>query len=241
MPLGSDPGDDVATLFDRLFSVMPTEAPDLLDAAAALRYQVYCVENAFEDPAIHPGERERDEHDEHSRHAVLIHRPTANVVGCVRLILPHHQNETRELPLSRQLGPDERRRLSSHDRATIAEISRYAVSKQFRRRAGEQLYPDVEAMNITAADARRLFPHVSLGLLRAVGRLAADNHVTTLCAVMSPALLRLLERFGLQFEPLGPVIDYHGLRQPCLASVDALHQSLAREHAEISRFVRATH
>ena len=216
MHTGSDAPDDVARLFDGLFAVTPTESEDLLDAAAALRYEVYCVENAFEDPADHPGGRERDIYDTHSRHAVLIHRPTARVVGCVRLILPYQGDQVHPL------------------------ISRYAVSKQFRRRSGEQLYPDVEALNLTAADARRLFPHVSLGLLRAVGRLAAENRVTTLCAVMSPGLLRLLERFGLRFELLGPVIDYHGLRQPCLANVAELRASLAREHAAIARFVNET-
>ena len=240
MHTGSDAPDDVARLFDGLFAVTPTESEDLLDAAAALRYEVYCVENAFEDPADHPGGRERDIYDTHSRHAVLIHRPTARVVGCVRLILPYQGDQVHPLPLVTQLGPDERRRLSSHDPRSIAEISRYAVSKQFRRRSGEQLYPDVEALNLTAADARRLFPHVSLGLLRAVGRLAAENRVTTLCAVMSPGLLRLLERFGLRFELLGPVIDYNGLRQPCLANVAELRASLAREHAAIARFVNET-
>lgn len=238
MHLRSDASADVGKLFHQLFSVVPTSAPELLDAAAALRYQVYCIENQFENIADHPGERERDRHDEHSRHAVLIHKPSSSVVGCVRLILPYHGDEPRTLPLYHQLGLEERRRLDACDRRTIAEISRYAVSKQFRRRSGEQLYPDVEAMNITAAEARRLFPHVSLGLLRAVGRLAADNQVTTLCAVMSPALLRLMnERFGLRFEPLGPIIDYHGRRQPCLADVAELRASLAREHAAIARFV----
>src|SRR5437879_199197 len=82
------PGAQLTTLYDRYFAVLPASTPELLDAAHLLRYQVYCVENAFENPAQHPGQRETDRYDAHSVHAVLIYIPTRQVVGCVRLILP---------------------------------------------------------------------------------------------------------------------------------------------------------
>ena len=80
---------------------------------------------------------------------------------------------------------------------------------------------------------------MTLGLFRGAATLAAAHGVTHLCAAMAPALLRLLDRFGPAFERLGPPIEYHGLRQPCLAELDALREGLSRTRDEYSRFVEA--
>ena len=42
-------------LYDRYFTVVPADTPELLDAAHELRYQVYCREHAFENPAADSG------------------------------------------------------------------------------------------------------------------------------------------------------------------------------------------
>lgn len=213
--------------------VKPATTPALLDAAYALRYRVYCVEHAFE--ASQPGERETDKYDAHSVHAVLWHRQTDEVVGCVRLVLPTDKDGLSALPLRNLLGPVERARLDALPVATTAEISRYAVSKSFRRRTGEELYPDV-ASDLSPDDARRLAPHMTLGLFRGVATLATSHGITHLCAAMAPALLRLLERFGLSFERLGAPIDHHGLRQPCIAELDELGRGLLRTRSDYYRF-----
>jgi N-acyl amino acid synthase of PEP-CTERM/exosortase system len=70
-------------------------------------------------------------------------------------------------------------------------------------------------------------PHMSLGLIRGICLLAARHEIETVCAEMAPPLLRLLERFGLVFEALGPVVDYHGPRQPCVAACDELLAGMA--------------
>jgi N-acyl amino acid synthase of PEP-CTERM/exosortase system len=170
-------------------------------------------------------------------HAVLIHRSTARVVGCVRLILPGDDSAV-DLPIRGLLTGGDRDRFDRFDRKTTAEISRYAVSKEFRRRAGETLYPDVN-IDLTAHDARRLVPHMSLGLFRGIARLAADQGITHVCAVMAPALLRLLEQFGLRFERLGPPIEYHGVRQACIAAADELLAGLAHERRDYYQVVDA--
>lgn len=231
----------LAALYDRYLEVIPANTPELLDAAHALRYQVYCVEHAFEDPAQQINERERDRYDAHSVHAVLIYRSTDHVVGCVRLILPSVEHGVSTLPIRELLSGEVRERLDRCDPDRTAEISRYAVSKMFRRREGESLYPDVHFDALAAADARRLVPHLSLGLIRGVGRLASEHGITTVCAAMAPALIRLLERFGLAFEPLGPPIEYHGLRQPCIADCETLLASMAQRNSEYHRLVETAY
>jgi N-acyl amino acid synthase of PEP-CTERM/exosortase system len=78
---------------------------------------------------------------------------------------------------------------------------------------------------------RRLVPHISVGLIRGVATLAASRGITTVCAAMSPALSRLLDRFGLAFENLGPVVEYHGPRQPCMADCESLLDGMARRNS----------
>lgn len=228
---------DLSALYDKYCSVVPANTPDLLDAAHALRYQVYCVEHAFEDRSRQTGEREVDAYDEHSVHAVLIYKPTDTVVGCVRLILPHEVEGVSHLPMRRLLSDEDRLRLDQYPLATTAEISRYAVSKAFRRRDGEELYPDAHFFDLPQQEARRLLPHMSVGLVRGVARLAGDHGIEHVCAAMVPGLLRLLGRFGLSFERLGPVVDYHGERQPCVAACEDLLAGMANRHAEYYRIV----
>jgi N-acyl amino acid synthase of PEP-CTERM/exosortase system len=233
-PGGGSPSEtDLSDLYDRHFIVVPADTPELLDAAHALRYQVYCVEHQFEDPAIQQGERERDQYDAHSVHAVLIAKASGNVVGCVRLIIPHGDRPS--LPLWDHLSASDRTRLDSFGRHRTAEISRYAIAKMYRRREGEHLYPDVAEPS--AGELRRLVPHMSLGLLRGVGQLAARNGMEIVCAAMAPALIRLLERFGLLFERLGPSIDHHGIRQPCVGECEQLLAGMAERNEEYYRLV----
>jgi N-acyl amino acid synthase of PEP-CTERM/exosortase system len=227
----------LSALYDGLFSVVPADTPELLDAAHALRYQVYCVEHAFEDPAQQSGGREKDRYDAQSVHAVLISKTSGDVVGCVRLILPACGAAPGSLPIRDLLSPTDGRRLDRFGTQRTAEISRYAIAKKYRRREGESLYPDVAWRDPPAHELRRLVPHMSLGLMRGVCLMAAQHDIETVCAAMSPPLLRLLERFGLVFQRLGPAIEYHGLRQPCVADGEQLLAGMAERHRDYYHLV----
>ena len=223
---------DGAALYDRHFIVVPADTPELLDAVHALRYQVYCVERDFEDPALQLSGRERDRYDAQSVHAALIAKSSGSVVGCVRLVLPQLGAAALALPIRDLLSQMDRRRLDTFGRHRTAEISRYAIAKMYRRRQGESLYPDVEWDGPSGNELRRLMPHMSVGLIRGVCLVAAQHGIENVCAAMSPPLLRLLERFGLVFERLGPLIEYHGLRQPCVADGDRLLAGMAERHRD---------
>ena len=125
MANGDDPRPRAETfsalsgLYDRYFTVVPANTPALLDAAHALRYQVYCVEHAFEDPAQQIGERERDRYDEGAVHAVLIYNPTEQVVGCVRLILPRAIGGISSLPLRKLLNKEDQAHIDQCDPARV--------------------------------------------------------------------------------------------------------------------------
>ena len=219
--------------FRTLFEVVEARTPAELEAAYRLRYQVYCIENPFERREDNPGERETDRFDWHSVHSILVHRASQDVIGTLRLVLPLG----RALPIQ-ELEPSPLDFFEGHlPLETTAEVSRFAVSKDFRRRQGEERYPDVSWQgpdgSQNAAPMRRLMPYLSVGLLQGALKLSLRHGVTHMCAIIDPSLLRLLGRFGLHFQPIGEPVNYHGVRQPCIAELDALLHSAAEEQPDI--------
>lgn len=230
------PGARLSEIYHRYFAVIAADNQELLDEALRLRYQVYCIEHAFENPLEHPDGREIDRYDTHSVHSVLIHKPTQAVVGTVRLILPSGE----PLPITEVCHDVALQSGTAFPKGKTAEISRFAISKTFRRRAEDQRGIDASLVkNATIADPsnRRVIPHMALGLMKAVMLMSICHHVTHLCAVMDPALLRLLSRFGIHFESLGPTVTYHGTRQPCHAEIAMIWKSLRAERPDTWGFL----
>lgn len=187
-------------------------------ACHRLRYEVYCVENHFLKAEDNPGELEKDAYDAHSAHAILMHRTSEAIVGTVRLVLPVETSERPPLPLY-EVCPEAMRYMPLN---RAAEISRFAVSKSFRRRQGDQLYGKFYTRAELFGDARRLIPHLTLGLMQAVVEMSRENGIDYVCAIMDPALLRLLARLGIHFTAVGKPVEYHGLRQPCYSELGLL-------------------
>ncbi len=164
---GSSKKERLSTVYARYFDCVPVETEEQQAEAFRLRYQVYCKEHDFEDPSDSPSGYEQDQLDEHALHTLLIHRPSETFVGTVRLILPDAEENSVEFPIKtvcdKTLLRENNENLS---RNFTAEISRFAVSKDFRRRDGDDQtivggYNDDE-------DPRRLIPHISLGLMQAI-------------------------------------------------------------------------
>ena len=217
--------------FEAYFDVVEANEPELLEQVFRLRYQVYCVENHFEDPDMHRLKREMDLYDAHCRHIGLIYRPRNELVGAARLIVLA-RSKALALPIEGVLDSYARAQLKRYPAHQIGEISRYAVSKRFRCRKGEHEIADVGWDPYRDQDSRRLMPHLTLGLMRGILALSMSSEVRFLCACMRPALLRLLKQLGLEFRPIGDLVDYHGLRQPCIAERDALLEGLKRQCGE---------
>ena len=86
-------------------------------------------------------------------------------------------------------------------------------------------------------DPRRVIPHIALGLMTGVFDHVVEYGLTHLCAVIDPALLRLLRRLGIEFQTVGDPVDFHGLRQPVMASCQDLVVQLAENRPEIYQLV----
>jgi N-acyl amino acid synthase of PEP-CTERM/exosortase system len=220
-------------LFGQYFKVVIVDKPPLLQAVYRLRYQVYCVERSFERSEAHPEQMETDVYDLHSVHAALVHKTSSTVCGCVRLVLPG----TGALPIWDIVTDSARRYLNCLPQASTAEVSRYAVSKLLRRRSGEREVPDAHFFDRQAPDCRRLLPHMTIGLMLGVAILSKTNGISHLCAVMAPALLKLLRAIGMEFAHAGPIVNHHGIRQPCFAEVTDLLQGLRQRNPDYYNYV----
>ena len=217
---------EISQVYDSYFDVIRADAPALLDRVYQIRYQVYCVENPFEDPMQNIGEREVDAHDERAAHLLLVHRKTGVAAGTARVIFPDTSSR-RPLPIERIIDSDGRRLFRRLPWQTTGEVSRFAISKAFRQRHGEDRYADTGwgTTSQSGLAERRAMPFITFGLMRGIIGICLERDITHLTAVMEPPLIRLLKRFGLDFQPVGGLVEYHGVRQPCAAGVYDLIES----------------
>jgi N-acyl amino acid synthase of PEP-CTERM/exosortase system len=111
------------------FEVVRADTPSLLDDAYRLRYQVYCVENRYEDPGQQANGRERDVYDDRSVHSLLIHRRSGVAAGTMRVILPGTVTQDLPLPINTVTDSGLQQLLRQLPPSHTAEISRFAVSK----------------------------------------------------------------------------------------------------------------
>ena len=208
---------------------------ELRKVAYRVRYQVYCLETRFERALEFPSRMETDEYDAQSLHALLVHRRTGIVLGTTRLILPALNESALPLPISNVCTPDIfrkiSRRLPFHQ---AAEISRFAISKDFRRHLVEKSIISDAMMSIgEKALYRVLSNYISLGLMQAAADMAMANGITHAYAIMEPSLIRMLRHLAIYFEEIGPVVYHHGWRQPCFCNIDSLLATTRAERPDV--------
>jgi N-acyl amino acid synthase of PEP-CTERM/exosortase system len=204
--------------FDAYFKLVSANTRELIETAFALRYQVYCIEREFEDPSQQAGRLETDEYDHHAIHSLIIHRPQAAAIGTARLILP--QARPNSLPIQQLLKKNGLNAADYFPNEFAAEISRFAISKVFRR----------QSFGATASSEGKRDRHSNLpllGLTQILLRQSIELGVEYWGAVMEPQLLRMLALIGIRFQPVGPLVSYHGLRQPSYCHVPLMLRNMA--------------
>lgn len=177
----------------------------LVHEAFRIRHQVYCVERRFEAAA---GEIETDYFDKTSRHVLLRKRASGEVIGTVRLVIGDTKAGPASYPMAAACSAAV---FAGMPVGSTAEVSRFSLSK------------DRSGLSPEAVSLARLV------LIRGLLNLTQRAGVTHWCATMDRTLLRLLRSSGIHFLPVGPLVEYHGLRQPAVCCVADM---LARMHRE---------
>jgi N-acyl amino acid synthase of PEP-CTERM/exosortase system len=195
-----------------------------------LRYRSYCEEWGFEKPEDHPEGIEYDEYDKHSVHFAAT-RNSDHLIGTIRLIL----NDEKGFPIEKHCKIDED--LSRLDRNKLAEISRLAISKEYLRRAEDRIIfngnrehqPEFRQI----PSERRKRQEIVCGLYRCVYTESKRRGLTHWYAVMGKGLYLLLKRFSITFVPIGPEVNYHGLRTPYVSSIEDIEREVSLKNPEL--------
>ena len=233
-------------LFNFNFEVAENQ-PDnskLFEAIYRLRYQVYVNEWGFERPEDHPEGLEKDGYDQRSRHIFAYTGPKDNVIGTARIILPTDCM----FPLQENFDVDET--LFSNPEHKIAEISRLAISKDFRRRAidrvifnkdtthGEDLKQYQESVTAIENERRKCEHELVRGIYMMIYRESIMLGLTHWCAVMAKGLYVILARWGIPFHQVGSEKEYHGVRAPYVLSIKELETNLEKKNPDLLQHAR---
>jgi N-acyl amino acid synthase of PEP-CTERM/exosortase system len=216
--------DTLLRRFHQRYDTITADTAEGIRSAQKIRYQVYCVENTFL-PIENLDSIETDEFDTHSVHTLLVSRDTGDALGTVRLILPLAHAFERSFAVQRVLDRHSLKALRSLPHHSTAEVSRFSISRQLRRHGNGTR----GSSQSDAASANACGPLMRLGLFRGLVQMSMIHGITHWCAVMEPTLLRMFTAMAIRPEPLGPMVDYHGLRQPCYLDLHQMLHTLARE------------
>jgi N-acyl amino acid synthase of PEP-CTERM/exosortase system len=198
------------------------DSPELLAASYGLRYEVYCLERSFLQDADYPSKSEQDEYDSCSMHFGAFDR-AGDIVGTVRMVMPPDGR----FPLFDHCIVDREQHLLQH---RTVEISRLAISRQYRRRAGDDALGISPDMLDDQQDMlhRRRRPELVMGLYKAMYQESKRQGIECWLAAMERSLQRLLARYSFFFQVMGPEVDYYGPVTPYIARISEVEGSVRR-------------
>jgi N-acyl amino acid synthase of PEP-CTERM/exosortase system len=170
---------------------------------------------------------EYDEYDEHSCHYLIQHKETKSYMATTRLILPN----SKIFPMEAHSKIDNLELIKTVPRANLAELSRFCVSKQFRRRANERdlIVTNDSNGNRNSPREKNNSASITLSLFACAINMSIEHDIHYWYAIMEPALKRVVFALGVDFVEVGPLVDYHGMRLPCIIKVDDLLRSVAKK------------
>jgi N-acyl amino acid synthase of PEP-CTERM/exosortase system len=202
-----------------------------------LRYEVYCREMEFLPASEYPAGIETDVYDHGSLHFGSFNTDN-DIVGTVRLV---RGKGLHELPMDEHcdLYPGQRKRLEAI--TDIVEVSRLAVSRQYRRRAGDGQY-GLSGLPASGGEApspferRRVAYPTVLRLYRVMYHSLKREGISHIVASMETTLYRVLRALRFPFSEIGPISDYYGPVRPFYLNLSELEISLKSNRPEILHY-----
>jgi len=178
---------------------------DDLRRVFALRYRVYCEERGFFPPEDYWDCLEIDEYDDRSAHFAAFD-PQGDVAGSVRLVchergggFPHQRHC---LLFDDVKVPDGRK---------CGEVSRLVLNRSHRTPPGGG-----NTGTVIMSVYREMYRH------------SLENGIQYWYAAMERSLVRMMGRIGVEYQCIGPEVDYCGPVAPYLLELSSLQERLAR-------------
>ena len=197
-----------------------------------LRYQVFCLETGYEDPAQFPDEEEKDEWDENSAHLLVQERATGQWVAAMRLVLPYAHS----LPIEKRVDIETSLR---RDQRKSAEISRLCMVGHYRRRLQGRVMPcsgqSSEQDKITQESMRAELKkqqhtaEILQVLLNAAVAISGERGIGYWYMLTTRALAKVLGSvLPMNLQLAGPPCSHRGERYPFLVDVGQVMNGLAQ-------------
>lgn len=196
--------------------------------AYALRYDIYCLERRFLDPAAYADGLETDEYDPQS---ILFGARDRHdeIIGTIRLIMA----EPLALPVFAKCVISDKSAVDALC-GKGAEISRLAIARHYRRRRNDGAYGmNTGPGTAPGAERRSNRPEIVLGLIQAMYMCSLDENITYWFAAMERPLIRMLSRLGFIFRQIGPETDYYGPVAPYVMTMEEFNENLGRVNPEL--------
>jgi N-acyl amino acid synthase of PEP-CTERM/exosortase system len=224
----------IVKAFEQYFEMIPATTDELKQEVYKLRYQVYCLEKSFEDTSQHSDGLEFDEYDAHSCHYLIKHKATGSYMATTRLILPDSNDLNNPFPIELHSQINAEQLPMTIYRPQLAELSRFCVSKEFRRRTNERsliVSNEVEAEERSERE-KKDSPNLTLALFACAIKMSNEHDIHHWYAIMEPALKRVFSALGIHFIQVGEPVDYHGIRIPCVINVTEVLNGAAEENID---------
>lgn len=208
--------------YRKYFRVAPAVDETQRESVFRIRHQVYCEELQFEPER--PDGMESDPYDHHSHHCLLTTREEPRkMVGCARVIMPRPDDPEAPLPFELACRDTIDRSIIDPERLprnSIAEVSRLAVRRQFRRRKGEERQELPIQDTDFGESGQPRFPFIPIALYMGAVALARHHGVKTLFVLTEPRLAAHFGKLGVRIQQIGGGIEHRGLRVPSMMQVD---------------------
>jgi len=197
-----------------------------------LRYQVFCLETGYEDPAQFPDGEEKDKWDDEAAHFIVRERGSGEWVAAMRLVLPSLQS----LPIHDRvpIEPSLKR-----DHSQSAEISRLCMVGHYRRRLQGRAMPcrDIssdENQKYGAVQSelkrRQRTAEILQVFFKAAAELCRDKGIAYCYMLTTRGLAKVATAvLPINMHLAGPSCLHRGERYPYLVDVDQVIRGLKKE------------
>ena len=232
MPLHLKIRPSVNRLFDDSYEVILADTEASRAIHHKIRYQVYCKERDFENPADFPAGKESDRWDTHAAQFIVRQRDSRAWVAAIRLVLPYAASfplETLHCLAPGHADHIRRRHLGEISRVCVIRSPNPHRSNPHLDHNFGHVAPDHESQ-------------VMLGLIRTIIIHGLERGIEHCYLLITDAFARLLRRIGVVLHSVGIATEHRGLRAPYLMGLRETAASLCDRSAAIhALFARAIH
>jgi N-acyl amino acid synthase of PEP-CTERM/exosortase system len=230
-------------MFDERYEVILADSDTAREIHHKIRYQVYCLEEGFEDHEEFRDDQERDEWDNRSAHFTVRDKRSGEWIAAMRLIARGSEG----LPIEQMCQIDSSAAPSGE---SMAEISRLCIVEKVRRKTGLQPSSqgdtnDVQARHINdkqskTSNERIHKSEIILGLLRAAVDYSYENGISNWYFLTTPALARIINRLCIRLTRVGSPCHHRGVRYPFAANLREAERQATEGSSSIAQWRSGT-